>query len=156
MKSIAMVFLIAVAPFVLGWAQTPRAPVSPPKFLLAISLSPNVVKVGSKVAISVALTNTSLQQITLHAECEDYGYLVDVSDSTGAAAQETDRGREWKRDQGVRQVTSGIAVPLAPGKTAKCELVISDLYDLSHPGKYTIRVHRGPVNSNPIAITVVP
>jgi hypothetical protein len=156
MKNMVMVFLIAIAPLVLGCAQTPQARVSPPRFSLAISLSPNVVKVGSKVAISVALTNTSLQQITLPAEYEDYGYLVDVSDSTGAAAQETDRGREWKMGQGMRQVTSGIAVPLAPGKTARCELVISDLYDLSYPGKYTIRVHRGPVTSNLIALTLVP
>ena len=53
-------------------------------------------------------------------------------------------------------MTSGIAVPLDPGKTAKCELIISDLYDLSRPGKYTIRVHRGSVKSNVITATVVP
>jgi hypothetical protein len=103
------------------------------------------------------MTNTSDKPIGLRALIQDYGYMVDVTVvDNGAAALDTERGRQWKKDGGTRQLTSGPIVLLKPGKTRKGSLVISDLYDLTHPGKYSVQVRRATVKSNTITVAVVP
>jgi hypothetical protein len=53
-------------------------------------------------------------------------------------------------------------VPMAPGEVMKTEIRLSDLYDLSLPGKYTVQVryyddeNKEEVKSKAITVTVVP
>jgi hypothetical protein len=136
-------------------AQTATPPSAPAQFTLAISAVQSTVKAGEKVAIEIAHTNTSKRPIVL-GPVEDEGYLPDVTVG-GNAAIDTDRGRRWKNDGGVNEETSGPGFPpTKPGETAKRILVISDLYDLTHPGTYSVQVRRLAVKSNTITVVVVP
>jgi hypothetical protein len=137
-------------------AQAGLVSSAPTNFTLNISMGHSIVKVGAKVAIQIALTNTSDKPIGLHAEIEDYGFMVDVKTESDGAAVNTDRGREWKKNNGTRQETSGPMLLLKPGETQRSSLAISDLYDLSRPGKYSVQVCRGTVKSNTMVVTVVP
>lgn len=102
------------------------------------------------------MTNTSDKPIPLHAEVEDYGFMVDVTAAGNGTAPDNDRGRDWKRNGGERQSISGPGFLLKPGQTNEGPLVISDLYDLSRSGKYSVRVRRGTIRSNIITVVVIP
>src|ERR1700722_196336 len=144
----AMTFMAAIST-----AQT----ATPAQFTLAISEPHSTIKAGAKVTIHIGMTNTSDKPIGLRALIQDYGYIVDLTVvDNGTAALDTERGRQWKKDGGTRQLTSGPIVLLKPGETRKGSLVISDLYDLTHPGKYSVQVRRGTVKSNTITVAVVP
>jgi len=149
-------FTIALCVTGNGGAQTASVAAGSPRYTLTISAVHRTVEVGAEVAIQIAMTNTSDQPIPLHAEIEDYGYVVDVAAPGNVAATDTERGREWRRNNGMRQSTSGPGTLLNPGETTKGKLAINDLCDLSRPGKYSIQVHRGDVKSNTITVTVVP
>jgi hypothetical protein len=136
-------------------AQTAAAPSTPAQFTLAISAVQSTVKAGEKIAIEIAHTNTSKRPIVL-GPVDDDGYLPDVTVG-GNAAIDTVRGRQWKNDGGVTEESSGPGFPpTKPGETAKRILVISDLYDLTHPGTYSVQVRRGTVKSNTITVVVLP
>lgn len=139
-----------------SFAQTAADSSRPDSFTLAISADHRTAKAGAKVVVHIAITNTSDKPIALHAEIEDYGFMVDVTAVGHGTALDTDRGREWKKNGGMRGVTSGPGFLLNPGETTNGPLVISDLYDLSRPGKYSVQVSRGAVKSNAITLTVVP
>jgi hypothetical protein len=156
-KKSQLVWLFAITLSMAGRnaAQTAVAPSAPAQFTLAISVPHSTVKAGEKVAIEIAQTNTSDRPIVL-GYVEDEGYLADVTVG-GNAAVDTDRGRQWKKDGGFRQETSGPGFPpTKPGETSRRMLVISDLYDLTHPGTYSVQVRRGTVKSNTITVVVVP
>lgn len=157
MKKTLPVWLITMTLSIVlnGAGQTAVASGSP-QFTLTISADHRSVKAGANVTIQVALTNSSEKPMPLRAEIEDYGYMVDVTAVGYGAAPDTDRGRDWKRNGGERQTVSGPMALLKPGETTKGPLVISDLYDLSRPGKYWVQVRRGDVASNRISLTVVP
>jgi hypothetical protein len=137
-------------------AQTAAVPSEPPRYTLVISAVHSTVKAGAKVTIEIAMKNTSDKPMALHAEIEDYGFMVDVTVVGGGPALDTDRGHQWKHDQGMRQSSSGPGFMLKPGETDKGPLTISDLYDFSRPGKYSVQVRRGIVKSNTIIVTVAP
>jgi hypothetical protein len=51
-------------------------------------------------------------------------------------------------------VYSAVMVELRPGETRKEEVVISDLFDMSRPGKYSVQVTCKGAKSNTITMTV--
>ena len=146
----------ALASSVMGSSRAQTAPTVPEKPKLALSISgPGTVKSGSKVMIQVARTNISGQAILFRVEPIEYRYEVVVHDAHGDMAADTDHGREVRRDFGGIQY-SGPAFPLPPRETMKDELVISDLYDLSRPGRYSVQVSCRGAKSNTITMAVVP
>jgi hypothetical protein len=88
---------------------------------------------------------------------------VNVTNENGAKMSETDFGRKALEQTGARVVVGKLVdVPVKTGKSFTYPLNVNELYDLSHPGKYTIQVQRMDpdskvlVKSNTITVTVTP
>ncbi len=134
---------ILLAPFVPAEAQS---------CTLKISVVQDVFKVGSQVRVKVELKNTSQGNIALtgipsgkedHLDIE--GFLPIVRDAKGKEPPLTKWGRmvfgrPIPADNSVLSLNSVISYPLEPGKVHTTEVIVSDLYDLSTPGTYTIQI----------------
>lgn len=148
--------------------KNPNAPVS-----LTITAVRNPVDAGSEVNVKIVERNISPHEITLG--CATLGsftgwtFRVEVQDRHGKQPPFTRFGQRLRglytpADLTLETPTNGnIAwVKLKPGESRESELDISKLYNLSEPGKYTIRIRRFYdngriwVKSNKIAITVRP
>jgi hypothetical protein len=123
---------------------------------LAITITGSTsVKAGSKVIVSITPTNRSDHKIHFRVEPMDYRYEVTVYDAQNKMAMETERGRKVKGASAKMSYLGG-SFWLDPGESRKDELAVSDLYDMSRPGKYRIQVSRKGAKSNTITINVVP
>jgi hypothetical protein len=149
------------------------AETSPPPFTVTISAEAPavnigsedyVVKAGSDVFINVRLTNTSKRNLRLSDDTDsrtgvDFCNRYQIHDSSGNFA----RNRTIKHPE---IGSTGHGWPARLIKPTENLTVASDrisgLYDLTKPGKYTIRVARdasgnpkeGEVKSNVITLTV--
>jgi hypothetical protein len=159
-----MLFAVLLAP-IGAKAQTvaPGQHVDP-AFAVRIRLEPDVVKAKSEIRVKTTVVNNSNGKISLERSPEDMAELefqVDVRDNQGNPAHLTEYGRQVIKQEGIPLVThfAGYTV-LHPGGTLKCDVVITRLYDLTQPGKYTIQVQRIEdalkmiVKSNTITVTV--
>lgn len=125
------------------------------------------VKAGSEIRLRVTLTNTSDHDLSFgiapgETPDQTLSYTVDIRDARGQQAPPTAFLRDLREH---RPLTAGsvFGYTLSPGKSYEEELVITKLYVLSHPGRYTIQVARSQkpwpnpasnVKSNAIAIIV--
>jgi hypothetical protein len=144
-----------------------------PPLTITISLADGgVEKTGSPVAVSVTLTNHSGK--TLSASQVDYAddYTVDVRDAQGNSAPESEEVRKARAEMdacrnsgqavGGRKILLHGMSQFRPGESWQETLLITKHYDMSRPGKFTIRLERklpeelgkGTVKSNPITVTV--
>jgi hypothetical protein len=154
---VVLVFVLGSAMVSPGTAQT--APTAPEKRALAITIAgPRTVKSKSKTTIQIAMTNVSGRAVIFDAVPNaEYIYEAVVRDVHGSTAPYTEHGKETRQYFGpVMPIYSGPASPLEPRKTWKNELVVSDLYDLSLPGKYSVQVSCRGTISNTITMTIVP
>ena len=148
-----------------------------PIFALTISTPANTVKRGAEIAIEVSLKNTSSSSISINAfQIAVDSYMVEVLDSAGNSAPLTEYGRvvlkgeRYQPRGGVYKIHmpgggNARVFRLEPGGTARETLSVSDLFDMSRPGTYTIQVQRGEgytvklskgpiIKSNTITVTV--
>ena len=124
--------------------------------------APNQVQSGSPITVRVTITNTSKATIGLD-EMEVSPYIGIVRGADGILTPETEQGRKIKEKQKQRVdpnfVASRFASPLGPGKSVTAECVVSKLYDMSVPGKYSIQLERiwgrNVIPSNTITVNVV-
>jgi hypothetical protein len=171
----------------LGMYSMCAAQSTKPAISITINSSPTVVKTGTEVKVEITLTNVSNHQITLAKDnAQNHGESfnrIEVRDQKGNLAPDTryarflkgkvsdDDKRQDKNkavgDHGVELVNDlplDSAAPhvLKPGETLKDEIVVTKLFDLSTPGKYTIQVDRHDdegkttVKANAITVTVTP
>jgi hypothetical protein len=143
--------------------QTPTKP-----FTITLEAETPQVKVGGQVILDVIMTNTSDHEIDCtmyyHSQIDQrYGYQVFYEDGTPAA----------KIDK--RLSSDSFACVLDPGESSQSGGLISQIFDFSRPGKYTIQasrlvlgddqrpdtleMHKDPwieIKSNTIDITVLP
>lgn len=138
-----------------------------PSFALTISAAKGLMKAGSIVQIDVVVKNISPHDILLetnytrpYVETTDH---VNIVDENGAKASETQFGRAALGHSPGSGVTGkDVFMRLRISKSFTYQLKISELYDLSRPGKYTIQVERldeeseAFVKSNTITVTVTP
>jgi hypothetical protein len=152
-------------------AQTTRpATGTTPPFSISISSPSTIVKGGASVFVDAVVKNTSAQIISVHTTVPPaLAYDIEVWTEKSVRANETKMGRirnnhttpEDEREPEII-VASGGDGPLEPGKTLTDHVNVSDLYDLSGPGKYTIQFERfdpetkTSVASNKIVVTVIP
>jgi hypothetical protein len=132
------------------------------QFSLTIASTQTEVKGGTEATVSTTLTNTSNRAITLEFRSPLCDYTVEVRDTTGALAPDTD----LKRKSDCTNHASGrdVIAPLNPNGSMKDVIPVTALSDMSQPGKYFVQVTwKAPkelggvlVKSNAIAITVVP
>jgi uncharacterized protein (DUF58 family) len=126
------------------------------------------VKAGSEVRVKVTTTNTSNHEIRFAKAFgeEEYDFDVEVRDAQGKTPPITESYRNVKQHPASRW-GSYSTYALAPGKSLEEELVVTKLFTLTQPGKYTILVTRGQrpmwhtrgkggLKSNSITVTVIP
>ena len=143
--------------------------------IFAISIAPSqdatqpgtpVWNVGAHVFVIVTMTNNSNR--TLHLSLIDpvFDYRMTVrDDATGQPVSETEQYRKMKASQKSHFHTTGlILVTLKPHASLADAIDVSQLYDLSRPGEYSIQIERdkptelgtGGVQSNVINATIKP
>jgi hypothetical protein len=148
-----------------AFAAPPGQPSQLP-FSIVINTEHEPFKAGAEVLLQITLTNTSNREIALskapgdlpQAESE---YSIKVLDSQGREVPDTDYGQKIKQRK-ILVSRSRVSWTLGPGESLKDGAIISKLYDISHPGKYTGQVMRsippqlgkGTVKSNIIQVTV--
>ena len=158
MKAVVGVLLAASCVLsVFGQMRTALAP-----FNVTISPETPVVKATHPVIVDVTVTNTSNRRLLIQERNPATDYEFDVRDERGNAVPETDLGRKLKEPPTIPMNSRNFGVYLRPNESTKETIALSDLYDLSHPGQYTIQVSRavsnkpkdGVVKSNTITVTV--
>ncbi len=144
---------------------------SAPSFSIAIHAKLDVVKSGAPVLVDVLKTNISDQEIkysTPKDSREEWeNYTIEVKDEQGKSVPETEILRESKspvRDEpghlSPRHIRDINLWTLKPHETFHDLITVSVPYDMTWPGKYTIRLSQTDharkvvVRSNSITVTV--
>ncbi len=127
-------------------------------FSLNIDANPDVIKLGSRFGIVVDATNTTQHDIDL--DNSPASNSIEILDSNGVAPPLTDAGRLLKNLSGKR---GDHFIHLKPREEKGMGgILLSDLYNLTQPGRYTVQVSRTDeetktlVKSNVITITINP
>jgi len=139
-------------------ATKPTKQVQAP-FTLTISAE-SVVKAGSQVALKVRLTNTSNRPMNTSSQYiggVHSGYLYDVRDGAGNLIEKKAHKESDEPIMGSLRLGK-----LKPSESRDEGTLVSDVYDMSRPGTYTIQLSLpisndpkdGVVKSNPITVTV--
>lgn len=166
-RTVSCVFTLLFAGLTLATPQDGKIP-----FSITISTAQQVFKVGSKVTIRLLFKNTSDGEVPyergLGIGVEPHGEFftnVEVRDAKGELAPETEYYRllRGKPDPSPRPFTSERPKPrpsitgsfvgylLKSGEAREEDISVSQLYDLSQPGQYTISAWRrlSDVATNP-------
>jgi len=130
-------------------------------FSLTVSTPRETAKTGSDIQLMIELTNNTNHDITLIDMNQYCDYTVEVRDSNGQSAPETEQKRKLKcTDNPVAGKV--IIVKLKPGEHHETLVFVNYLFEMTRADKYTVQVAReipkelgqGHVKSNTIAITV--
>jgi hypothetical protein len=133
---------------------------------ISIRALESTVKTGSSIIVEVTMTNTS--NYTFHpfrtTNPGEY-YLFDVR-RDGAPAPETDNLKHLKKPGSTRPeienplpvpyTTSPLFTALPPHQSLQETVTVSEYYDVSQPGKYTVQLQLGKAKSNIVTVTVEP
>jgi hypothetical protein len=122
------------------------------------------VKPGGKIMVRVTATNESGHLITFENTGRDCDYAFRVLTDTGASAPETQHKKQLACSPGSGESADtgmDIVVTLKPGESSSEDVLITDLYDISAPGTYAVRVDRtfasvGHFRSNDVTVKVTP
>jgi hypothetical protein len=138
------------------------------QFSVALQAPSGPVKTGSEVRVRATTTNTSDHEIRFARGFgeQEFDLEIDVRDEKGQTPPLTEAYRQLKEHPSSRWGSYSTYV-LEPDKSFEDELVVTKLYVLTRPGKYTISVTRGQrpllqtlgksgVKSNSITVTVIP
>jgi hypothetical protein len=141
---------------------TRSAAAQTPALGLQLATPEPTAKVGGSILVRVTTVNESNQPVTYHNTNPFCNYSFEVLGSAGTAAPETDLRKRVNCGGGQLEITGrNIVVTLKPGENHSEEINISEQYDLSQPGQYSIRVSRtfpgiGHFTSNTVTVTVTP
>jgi hypothetical protein len=134
-------------------SQSPERADSP--YIVTIKADSRTMKSGTKLSIDVAFTNrTDRAVVRPPIEIESMGFVVDVSHADGRTVPLTERGKVWRHQGGWSG--SGPVFSMEPGVTAHRKIVVTDLYDMTRLGEYSIHLHRSDVSTNTITVEVKP
>jgi hypothetical protein len=161
----------------LGVVGVSPAQLAQPLYTITISTPESVIKVGSEVRLDVTTKNVSNQTIYMFfSTAPGRDPEIHLRDSKGNPVLETPYGQKVHGTDPNRRPFSGSVFgyqeTLKPGETFEEKLNLSEEYDLSKPGEYTIQVRRHDVlseddlksksrtvafvKSNTITITITP
>jgi hypothetical protein len=157
-----MIFSSPIAVLAIWILALPSWAASPP-YTLKITAEASTVKAGTDVYITIQITNTSKSDIDCTIAANnvlgvDVKYQYYVRDTAGGLISKRKTNHpEWSPGH-IRLCT------IKPGEVATSEgNRVSNLYDMSTPGQYMLRVTRAlsdapndVVKSNIIKITVTP
>ena len=112
--------------------------------------------------IEVTIINQSDHSITYHNTRRACDYSIQVLASAGTPAPETSFKKRTECSSGGLRITGrDIVVTLKPGEADREQIEITELYDMSASGEYTVRVERtfpeiGHFRSNAVSVKVTP
>lgn len=142
-----------------AWAQPPNAP-----FSIKLSTVKPEVKAGSDIYLRIQMTNTSNHDVDctrVASNGSDRAYTYDVFDANGNPLE-----KRTRKHPEIGETFSSWPCVLKPGEsTSEDDSLLSSLYDMTRPGKYSVQVSRyisgdrkenGVTKSNMITITVNP
>lgn len=156
-RLLALALALGCAEYVVG--QTPPGD-QRASFTMRAAMPHGTVRPGAEVWVVISLW---------HARSGRAPYTVHVLDQAAKpvplrALERVFRGEAAPQEKGKPmriRTGSGYSMKIAPGETAKDEIVIQDQVDLSQPGEYTIQLERVDpatkvlVKSNKVTLTVV-
>jgi hypothetical protein len=130
--------------------------------VLSLDLSPLTpsTKVGQAVMVRATVTNTSDGDVTYSNKSRDCDYSFKVTAPSGDPATETAQMKSLKCDGGGLVISArNIVVTLKPGESDSEDIRLTDLFQFSQTGKYTVEVTRvfpklGRCRSNTAIVTV--
>ena len=152
------VFMICVLLFTARYAGAANHPTLSLKLA---ALTPTVTG-GAKVGVRVSAINESHHPVTYNNRNPYCDYLFTVRSSDGTSVAETDLKKQLNCGGDQLMITGrNIVITLKPGKSVYEDLPLTDEYDLSKPGQYSIKVERtfpgiGHFSSNVITVAVTP
>ena len=143
---------------------------SPPSYSVTLQAPTAPVRAGSEVRVRATTTNTFDHEIRFAKGFgeEEFDFEIEVRDEKGQVPPLTQPYSELKEHPASRRGSYSTYV-LEPGKSFDTDLVVTKLYKITQPDKYTVTVTRGQrpmwqllgndreknsVKSNTIAITV--
>jgi hypothetical protein len=146
----ALLSMLALATAVPAFCQ--QAP-----FTLIIRPEHDMVKAGEPVIIDVVKTNSSSTPLNLMPTNNPGEYYdIDIT-KDGVTAEPTPALRKLKDTAGHR-ITSFLLGTVKPGKLMKESVQVSESYEMSQPGAYTIQLHQNigyaRVTSNTVTVLV--
>ena len=105
-----------------------------PRFALTIAI-PAVVRPKSEIVLETKYTNISDQVLCYSTEFREI--TINVRDSNGVPVP-----RLLKRQDAKSNFMTGetVAIPLLPGKSLTNDLMLDQLFDLTHSGQYTVDI----------------
>jgi len=119
------------------------------------------VKGGAKIMIRVTTSNESDHPITYHNTSTYCDYSVKVLTSAGALAPETPFKKQMGDCSGgeLRITGRNIVVTLKPGESNSEQIEITELYNMTASGEYSVQVERifsdiGHFRSNAVSVRV--
>ncbi|MFZ0480659.1 MAG: hypothetical protein WAL71_16080 [Terriglobales bacterium] len=153
MRNLFFVLLVTTVLAVVAFSAAQSAPIKlpPGRSKITITSVHATEKSGSKITIMVKETVLSDGPDGLIVG-RPTQYDVDVRGIAGKLAPKTELG---ERLNGISN-GSRESFYAKTGEVSSGEIVVSDLYDMSQPGKYLIQVFRRSDKSNTITVTVVP
>jgi uncharacterized repeat protein (TIGR01451 family) len=113
---------------------------------------------GEQIILLITVKNTSKVPAKLSRSCDTIDNKAFLTDASGHSPPMTDVGK--KLTSIFDMYCSRRVLPLRPGASKQVNLDISQIYDLSSPGKYTISISRfvrsprGTATSSPLLIVV--
>jgi hypothetical protein len=132
---------------------------------LSISLLQEAkVKAGSAVEVECTMTNSSNEVLHPFRTTNPGEYYTFNVQRDGVPAAETEtlkhmkklgQARPEKENSPMPYTTSFLFTSLAAHESMKDTVPVSQYYDMSHPGKYTIQLSQGRVKSNTVIVTVI-
>jgi hypothetical protein len=125
----------------------------------AISTQKNIVKSGAALKVEVVVKNSLKQDLNFtYTEGDPLTCVIAVRDADGKMAPLTEQGRKLQEAHSTLRGRT-LSYSLHTGEAQIRECVVSDLYELSHAGKYFLEVQQldgRPAESNTLVLTVVP
>jgi hypothetical protein len=130
---------------------------------LVVSTEKSSFSVGEPILLTVTSRNNGRKVLvlenTFHAE---WDYKLDVRNEAGESVALTEEGRRLTKNNSIYASTN---IDLHPGEEVQKDFVITKLFEMTTPGKYSISVNRQfwipdldvyrPATSNTVKITIV-
>jgi len=155
--TLALVFFVCLS-------RQPIQGAATPPFSLQLKALDSTVKAGSPVRLEVKTTNASTNAISLSKSNPALEYEFSVRNPQGGRAAESESFKRMKDPNKPVMIFRLTSEVLKPGESATEVVVISEFYDLTRPGLFTIQVERrvpeqlghGVVKSNTVSVTITP
>ena len=132
---------------------------SPVKVSIQTKNGQHTFRSGEQIVLLITLKNTGAGESALSSSSDSHDNKVSLTDVTGNTPPLTEFGKKATSPMGMPGPRR--ALRLQPGESKQISLDISQIYDLSRPGKYTVSISRfvrsplrGDVTSNPLTIEI--